>query len=198
MDTGCSGVTRAPLQMLEEKVVCVGTLLLRAPGAGSAVGSFSSACPTSSPAEIMEQRLSNRHPGLAVPGPVQLQSPHHVLAALGAAGLGRMAWERGMWICAGGWSPSFLLGQGTGNPKKFCKASGSLLRGGLGEGFVLDAGGACKRNHAQLVMTRLGLVAPGAPSAGALLGEGLQPWGCGMALHPAGWQLLLWTSMLVG
>lgn len=108
-----------------------------------------------------------------------------------------------MRIRAGGWSPSLLMGKGSGNPKKSCKASSSLLGGGLGKascsnGTVLGAGGACKRNRAQLVMTRLGLVFPGASAAAALLGEGLQPRGCGMALHPAGLQLLLWSLVLVG
>lgn len=87
------------------------TLLLMVLGWGSAAGSSSPACPTSSPAEIMEQRLSNRHPGLAAPGPVQLWSPHCVLAAWGAAGLGRSAWERGMQIAAGGWFSAFFLGR---------------------------------------------------------------------------------------
>lgn len=81
--------------MLEEEAVG-GTLLLTVPGGGSAAGGSSPASPASSPAEIMEQRLSNRHPGLAAPGPVQLRSPHRVPAAMGAAGLGRAAWERGM------------------------------------------------------------------------------------------------------
>ena len=128
-----------------------GALLLMVLGRASAAGSSSSACPTSSPAEIMEQRLSNCHPRLVAPGPVQLQSPHCVPAARGAAGLGRMAWERGMRIGAGGWSPSLLLGRGSGNPKKFRKASGSLLGGSsrkvsCSSGTALGTGGACKKS----------------------------------------------------
>lgn len=174
------------------------------PGVGSAAGNSSPACPTSSPAEIMEQRLSNRRPRLTVPGPVQLQSPHRVPAARGAAGLGRMVWEKGTWIGAGGRSLSLLLGKGSGNPKKFCKASGSFLGSGPGKvscssGTVVGAGGACKRNPAQLTMTHLGLVLPGASSSAvASLREGFQPRGCVMALHPTGLHLLLWSLVLVG
>lgn len=138
------GVTSAPLQMLEEKAMGV-TLLLMVLGWGSAAGSSSPACPASSPAEIMEQRLSNRHPGLAAPGPVQLWSPHCVLAAWGAAGLGRSAWERGMQIAAGGWFSAFFLGRESGNPKKFCKTSSSLTGAGLGQDFRLkcNSAGSC-------------------------------------------------------
>lgn len=65
---------------------CGGTLLLTVLGGGNAAGSSSPACLASSPAEIMEQRLSNRHPGL-----MQLRSPHCVLPARGA-------WEDGLGV----------------------------------------------------------------------------------------------------
>lgn len=113
------------------------------PGVGSAAGNSSPAYPTSSPAEIMEQRLSNRHPRLAVPGPVQLQSPHRVPAARGAAGLGRMVWEKGTWIGAGGRSLA-PPGEREWKPKEVLQSQ--WLRPGWWskEGFLLkwDSGGS--------------------------------------------------------
>lgn len=94
------------LQMLEEDVLW-GTLLLTVLGRGSAAGSTSPACPASRPAEIMEQRLGNGHPGLLAPCSCGAQC---VLAAWGAAVLGMMAWGSDVAWCRC-WSPSPLLGQ---------------------------------------------------------------------------------------
>lgn len=84
------------LQMLEEEVVW-GTLLLTVLGGGSAAGITSPACPASRPAEIMEQRLSNGHPGLLAPRSCGALSVCRLPG--GAAALGRMAWERDVDRC---------------------------------------------------------------------------------------------------
>lgn len=112
-----------------------------------------------------------------------------MLAAWGAAGLGRSAWERGMQIAAGSWFSAFFLGRESGNPKKFCRTSSSL---GLvvvwdeifySSATALGAARACKRNPTQLAMVRLALVLLGASSSAvALLGKvsspGVAGWLC--------------------
>lgn len=122
------------LQMLEEEVVW-GTLLLTVLGGGSAAGTTSPACPASRPAEIMEQRLSNGHPGLLAPRSCGALS----VCRLPGDGLQRLeGWlGKGMWIGAGGWSLSLLLGQ-QWKPKDilriqwfpagWCSKEGFLLR----------------------------------------------------------------------
>lgn len=80
--------------MLEEKVV--GGLLLMVLGARSTAGSSSPACPTSSPAEIMEQRLSNHHPGLTVPAAAEPSPSAGCLEGCWSweGGLGHVDWCR--------------------------------------------------------------------------------------------------------
>lgn len=98
------------LQTLEDKAVeGDGTpLLLTVLAGGGAAGISSPASPASSPAEIMEQRLSNRHPGLTAPGPIQLWSPYRVLAAQGLWGLEGWLGRGGCGsVQVGGYAPSF-------------------------------------------------------------------------------------------
>lgn len=108
-----------------------------------------------------------------------------------------------MWTGAGGWSPSLLLGKGSGNKKKFCKASGSLLGGGLrkvscSSWELVVVVKKKKKNPTWLAVTLLGLVLPKASSSAVgLPREGLQPWGCGVVLHLPGLQLLIWNLALV-
>lgn len=94
----------------------------------SPAGSTSPACPASRPAEIMEQRLSHGHPGLLPRAAVELSA-----CAGCPEGLQRREGWRGtgMWLGAGGWSLSLLMGQQWQTQRHPAKPAWVVLRGGF-------------------------------------------------------------------
>lgn len=152
------------------------TLLLTVWGAGCTAGS---SCPTSSPAEIMELRLSNRHSVLEVPGPVE---PSLCAGCPGVLpGLEGWLTGEGCGLVQVAGCLSSLLAKGSGNSKKFSLLGGGPREVSCSSGIVLRADSTFKRNPVQLTTTHLGLVLLGALSSAVWKeGSSVLGWWCGL------------------